>query len=356
MASLRTLAFVGRFQSAQLQQLQHFLGPLYSSNSSSQTLASLSSTVENLNQDIKVHLPKTILDLTEKVARNEAELLIKNDAASSSNQLHEGELVNRVDRLERAWESSNKEIGLGSGDGSIEKLPGENARNFDDNRPSFEDLTRLKAAFAGGLSEFDSRLHKIEVDLLSDDSKAFSNAEAFEEIESLRCKVLDALDTVEEQRRTWKSQHDHLGRNSMESASSFNKENNAGAPPPSFSLKDRNSIIDEITISRPDRSEIEHLVMTRIEPVAGSLNALHMEVGELRRHVSSLPPVPAGLVDQEQLSHAVDDSIRRALSNDGGRVSHAHLTVAIDSCREGACNARELLLLLLLLLFLLFRC
>ena len=60
-----------------------------------------------------------------------------------------------------------------------------------------------------------------------------------------------------------------------------------------------------------------------------------MEMGELRRQVSSLPPVPPGLVDQEQLSNTVNDAVRRALSSDGGRVSHAHLTVAIDNMREG---------------------
>ena len=45
--------------------------------------------------------------------------------------------------------------------------------------------------------------------------------------------------------------------------------------------------------------------------------------------------MPPGLVDQEQLSNTVNDAVRRALSGDGGRVSHAHLTVAIDNCREG---------------------
>ena len=103
----------------------------------------------------------------------------------------------------------------------------------------------------------------------------------------------------------------------------------------------KNAILDEVAISRPDRTEIERLVMSRLEPIAGSLNTLHAEFATVNRHVNSLPPVPPGLVDQSQLGNTVNDAVRKALSGDGGRVSHAHLTVAIDNAREGMLRQME---------------
>jgi hypothetical protein len=46
-------------------------------------------------------------------------------------------------------------------------------------------------------------------------------------------------------------------------------------------------------------------------------------------------------VDQEQLGNTVNDAVRSALSGDGGRVSHAHLTVALDNSREGLIRQLE---------------
>ena len=112
------------------------------------------------------------------------------------------------------------------------------------------------------------------------------------------------------------------------------KENRGGAPAAAASAALRTSILDEIAISRPDRSETERLLMSRLEPVARSLNSLQVEVGEVRRLAASVPAEPTGGVDQAQLSDAVTKAVRTALSNDGDRVTRSHLTAAVDGCRE----------------------
>jgi len=130
-----------------------------------------------------------------------------------------------------------------------------------------------------------SRLHNLELNF-DKLREAFSNTATLGEVEDLRDEVVDALDAVKQHRYAMIEKHDHNRKHSMEDFGVHitethleNKENHGRGG--TFSLKDRNSIIDEIAISRPDRGEIEQLVMTRVEPVAGSVNNLHMEVGEV---------------------------------------------------------------------------
>jgi hypothetical protein len=156
-------------------------------------------------------------------------------------------------------------------------------------------------------------------------SKLIESTVSVEELEDVREEIWHAIDASKQAAAPTTS----LPPNPAD----FNNSNKENIAADSSALK--NAILDEVAISRPDRVEIERLVMTRLEPVAGSLNALHVEMGEMRRHVTSLPPVPSGIVDGEQLGQTVNDAVRRALSGDGGRVSHAHLTVAIDNAREG---------------------
>jgi hypothetical protein len=89
------------------------------------------------------------------------------------------------------------------------------------------------------------------------------------ELEEVREELWDALEGL---KRLHLSQ---VGGGSNNPPSPPDKENVLRAA--------KNAILDEVAISRPDRVEIERLVMTRLEPVAGSLNSLHAEVGEMRR-------------------------------------------------------------------------
>jgi len=102
-----------------------------------------------------------------------------------------------------------------------------------------------------------------------------------------------------------------------------------------LSTTDKNSLLDEIGISRPDRSEVEKMLMTRIEPIAETVRSLQMGLGEVDREVRGIAPVPKGLVNQEMLAETVNNAVKMALTADGGRVSHAHLTTALESSREG---------------------
>ena len=54
--------------------MNYFLGPGYSPNSGSTppalTLAILKNTMDNLNEDVKNHIPKSVVDLAEKIGRD----------------------------------------------------------------------------------------------------------------------------------------------------------------------------------------------------------------------------------------------------------------------------------------------
>jgi len=296
--------------------------------------------LRTMEKDVKQHLPKTFVDLAERVAKVEVgggdSSFQLNDTAHSH---HVNHLSNRLEHLERNWEKDggSKDIMKRVEEHLEERLPQFMHSTSGGGQTPLEEIARLEVALSGNLANTDVRVETLEAEL-NHLRKAMGAAATLDEVEDLRDEVVDALEAVKAHKEDMITMGKH-GQHGHHHMSDFDveKENavyhNTAAH--ALSKGDRTSIMDEVAISRPDRSEVETLVMSRLEPVAGSVNSLHMEVGELRRHVSSLPPVPAGLVDQEQLSNTVNDAVKRALSNDGGRVSHAHLTVAIDSMREG---------------------
>ncbi|GMI17702.1 hypothetical protein TrLO_g1093 [Triparma laevis f. longispina] len=303
--------------------------------------------LRGIEKDVKQHLPKTFVELAERVAKVEV-----GGGGDSSFQLNEtahshhvNHLSNRVEHLERNWEKdgSQKDIMKRLEEHLEERLPQFMHGAGQSGQSPLEEVARLEVALSGNLANTDVRVETLEVEL-NHLRKAMSAAATQDEVEDLRDEVVDALEAVRIHKEDMITMHKHGGHGHGHMGDfHVEKENAVYVNPAAHALSkgDRVSILDEVAISRPDRSEVETLVMSRLEPVAGSVNSLHMEVGELRRHVSSLPPVPAGLVDQEQLGNVVNDAVKRALSSDGGRVSHAHLTVAIDSMREGLLRQME---------------
>ena len=79
--------------------MNHFLGPGYSPNSistpSPPTLATLTNTIEHLTNDVKHHLPKSVVDLAEKIGREDPNKSILDTSVD----------VSRIAELERRVES-----------------------------------------------------------------------------------------------------------------------------------------------------------------------------------------------------------------------------------------------------------
>ena len=237
--------------------MNHFLGSGYSPNSISSppplTLATLTNTIEHLTNDVKHHLPKSIVDLAEKVGREDP----------SKSNLDTSIDVSRIAEMEMRLESLQQQVSSNPRHLPPAPLP----QAYSPERDLSGDMSRLEVALTGGLSETDSRLHNLELpfDKIRD---AFSNTATLEEVEDLRDEVVDALEAVKAHKETLNiHKHQHNRKHSMEdfgmeeavfsNVAFAEKENHGGLGQSrgggSISLKDRNSIMDEVAISRPDR-------------------------------------------------------------------------------------------------------
>jgi len=137
-----------------------------------------------------------------------------------------------------------------------------------------------------------------------------------DDLEAVRVEVMNTLERIKMEDLEMRSEG-LLSTSNKENNNNYNYNNNqqnATAFP-----FDKTALLDEIAISRPSISEITNLLTTRLEPVAASLQNLQMSFGEMQRHVSSLPPVPKGLVSDEMLGETVSKAVKNAVVADGGR-------------------------------------
>ena len=239
--------------------MNHFLGPGYSPNSistpSPPTLATLTNTIEHLTNDVKHHLPKSVVDLAEKIGREDPNKSILDTSVD----------VSRIAELERRVESLQLQV---SSAPRYQPPPAPVPQAaYSPERGLSEDMARLEVALTGGLSETDGRLHNLELHF--DNLRgAFSKTATLEEVEDLRDEVVDALEAVKAHKETINiHKHQHNRKHSMEdfgveeeifhNVNFADKENHGGMGKSrdggAISLKDRNSILDEVAISRPDR-------------------------------------------------------------------------------------------------------
>lgn len=125
--------------------MNHFLGPGYNPSSVSTppapTLVTLLNTIDHLTNDVKHHLPKSVVDLAERIGRDGPSTSILDTSVDAS----------RLDQVERRIESLQHQITSAT----VIQAPPPMPQSYVGAPEVSEDLHRLEVALTGGLSETD---------------------------------------------------------------------------------------------------------------------------------------------------------------------------------------------------------
>ena len=211
------------------------------------------------------------VDLAERVAKAESlpneSFQLNDSAVAHQNSHHVGHLSARLDHIEKNWESDAQQKNIMA---KVEEHLGERLPQLLDSgrkgsMSPLEEVARLEVALSGNLANTDARVQELEGEIVNL-KKAMGGAATVDEVEDLRDEVVDALEAVKDHKRMLIHKH---GPHSDSHMSDFHLQEKENALAPgdgrNLSKEDRASIMDEVALSRPDRSEIELLMMTRIE-------------------------------------------------------------------------------------------